>query len=72
LRGLAPIDAEAILHALCLFARTGGAVIVTCHEMPLLLPAVSHVTWRAAGTTREFASPADALRDFAFRRDFLP
>ena len=72
LRGLAPIDAETILQALSTFARTGGSVIVTGHETPLLLPAVDHVTWCTDGTTREFDSPAAAMADFAFRRDYLP
>ena len=72
LRGLSPLDAEAIMAALSVFAREGGSVIVTGHETPLLLPAVDRVTWCNAGTTREFDSPAEAMRDFAFRRDFLP
>ena len=72
LRGLSPLDAESILAALATFARAGGSVIVTGHETPLLLPAVDRVTWCDAGTTREFDSPADAMQDFAFRRDFLP
>jgi lipopolysaccharide export system ATP-binding protein len=72
LRGLSPIDAETIMQALSTFARSGGAVIVTGHEIPLLMPAVDHVTWCTAGTTHEFESPALAMADFAFRRDFLP
>ena len=72
LRGIAPLDAERILSALRAFARAGGAVVLTGHELPLLLPAVDRVTWCTAGTTREFTSVAQAMGDFAFRRDFLP
>jgi hypothetical protein len=60
------------MQALSTFARNGGAVILTGHEIPLLMPLVDHVTWCTAGTTREFESPVHALADFAFRRDFLP
>lgn len=72
LRGVAPLDAEVILSALREFARAGGAVVLTGHELPLLLPALDRVTWCTAGTTREFATVPSAMEDFAFRRDFLP
>ncbi len=72
LRGIAPLDAEMILGGLRQFAQAGGAVVVTGHELPLLLPMLDRVTWCNAGSTREFASVAEAMQDFAFRRDFLP
>jgi ABC-type multidrug transport system ATPase subunit len=72
LRGIAPIDAELILGAFRAFARQGGAVVLTGHELPTLMAGVDDLTWCTAGTTREFPSGADAMRDFAFRRDFLP
>lgn len=72
LRGIAPIDTEIILAAFTSFARRGNAVVLTGHELPALMAQVDSVTWCTAGTTREFASSADAMRDFAFRRDFLP
>jgi ABC-type multidrug transport system ATPase subunit len=72
LRGISPLDAEAILAAFTAFARAGGAVVLTGHELPMLMAHVDDLTWCTAGTTREFASAADAMRDFAFRRDFLP
>ena len=72
LRGIAPIDAEAILGAFLALARRGAAVVLTGHELPTLLAQADDFTWCTAGTTREFDSAADAMRDFAFRRDFLP
>lgn len=72
LRGITPIDADVIMRALTAFARRGGAVIVTGHELPLLLPHLDRVTWCHLGKTHEFATVAAALEDFAFRRDFLP
>ena len=71
LRGIAPLDAEAVMRALREFARAGGAAVVTGHELPLLLPHLDHVTWCHGGRTREYASVKAAQQDFAFRRDFL-
>ena len=71
LRGIQPLDAELIMATLKDFARSGGAVVLTGHELPLILPHVDCVTWCASGTTREFSSPDEATRDFAFQRDFL-
>ncbi len=71
LRGIQPLDAEILMGTLKDFARAGGAVILTGHELPLILPHVDHVTWCAHGTTREFRNAAEAERDFAFQRDFL-
>lgn len=70
LRGIAPLDAEAIMGTIRGYAADGGAVVLTGHELPLLLPHVDRVTWCTAGTTREFATAGAALADHAFVRDF--
>jgi lipopolysaccharide export system ATP-binding protein len=72
LRGITPLDADVLMGALRTFARAGGAVVVTGHELPLLLPHLDHVIWCHAGKTREFPSVEAAQQDFAFRRDFMP
>ena len=72
LRGVTPLDAEVLMGGLRAFARGGGAVVITGHELPLLLPHLDRITWCHAGLTREFPSVEAALGDFAFRRDFLP
>lgn len=72
LRGVTPIDADAIMHALRSVAARGGAVVVTGHELPLLLPHLDRVTWCHQGQTRDYHSVTEAMADFAFRRDFLP
>lgn len=72
LRGITPIDAEVIMGALKSFARAGGAVIVTGHELPLLLPHLDRVVWCYSGTTREFPTVASAQADFSFRTHFMP
>jgi len=71
LRGISPLDAEQILQALRFVATGGCSVVLTGHEVNLILPAADRVYWCVAGTTREFASPLEALSDFAFRRDFM-
>lgn len=71
LRGIPPVDAELLLAALRVAANDGCAVVLTGHEVNLILAHVDHVTWCVAGTTREFASPIDATTDRAFRREFL-
>ena len=72
LRGITPLDAEVLMGAMRAFTQRGGAVVVTGHELPLLLPHLDCVTWCHAGRTREFPSVAAAQQDFAFQRDFLP
>lgn len=72
LRGITPIDADVLMGAMRAFAQRGGAVVITGHELPLLLPHLDRVTWCHAGATREFESVATAEADFVFRRDFMP
>lgn len=71
LRGIQPLDAEQIMSALRTLAARGAAVVLTGHELPLILPHVDRVTWCANGTTREFPSTEAAASDFTFQRDFL-
>lgn len=71
LRGIAPLDAECILRVLRAFARDGGAVVITGHELPLLEPWLDVVTWCSGSRTVEFPSVGAARDDFAFRREFL-
>lgn len=71
LRGIAPLDAECILAVLREFARAGGAVVITGHELPLLEPWLDTVTYCVGSRTTEFASVPAAKADFAFRQQFL-
>jgi len=70
-RGVAPRDAEALTRTLMALAASGVAVVVTGHEVPTLLEAADHVTWCTSGTTYELGPPAVAVRDPAFRREYL-
>jgi ABC-type multidrug transport system ATPase subunit len=70
-RGIAPKDAEDLARVLREFAATGAAVVVTGHEVSVLLDAADHVTWCTSGTTLELGPPATATQHHAFRREYL-
>jgi ABC-type multidrug transport system ATPase subunit len=71
LRGLDPRHAERVGGVLRALAGEGCAVVVTGHELGFLFPALDDVLWLNGGTTRLFASPAEARGDWRFRREFL-
>ena len=71
LRGVAPLDAESVLAALRELAARGCGVVITGHELPLLLPGADRVVWVTAGTSYDLGATAQAERDPRFRRDFL-
>jgi lipopolysaccharide export system ATP-binding protein len=70
-RGLTPKDAEALTTAFRALARSGTAVVVSGNEVATLLHAADHVTWCTSGTTYELGSPSVAMRNEAFRREYL-
>ena len=69
--GIAPRDAETLSRALRGLARAGTAVLVTGHEVELLLNVCDDVVWLTAGTTYVLGGPDDARSHHAFRRDYL-
>jgi ABC-type multidrug transport system ATPase subunit len=70
-RGIAPKDAEDLTRTFADLAASGIAVVITGHEVPTLLDAADHVSWCTSGTTYELGPPAVAVRDSAFRREYL-
>lgn len=70
-RGIEPIDAEDLTRAFSALAAEGVAVVITGHEVPMLLGAADHVTWCTSGTSYELGPPAIAERNEAFRREYL-
>lgn len=70
-RGVAPKDAEDLTKAFAVLASSGVAIVITGHDVPTLLDAADHVTWCTSGTTYELGPPAIAIRNEAFRRDYL-
>jgi ABC-type multidrug transport system ATPase subunit len=70
-RGISPLDTEAIVEALRALARGGCAIVVTGHEIAVLLELADTVTWCVEGTTVQFPSVAAARDDWRFQRDYL-
>jgi ABC-type multidrug transport system ATPase subunit len=69
--GIAPKDAETVTRAIRDLASDGAAVLVTGHEIELLLPLADDVVWMTAGTTYNLGSPARAAEHYQFRREYL-
>ena len=52
-------------------AAGGMAVVITGHEVPVLLDAADHFIRCTSGTTYELGPPAAAVQNSSFRREFL-
>ncbi len=70
-RSLDPQDAEWMTAQLGLLAASGVAVVVTGHEVPVLLAGADHITWCTSGTTHELGAPDTALGNDRFCREYL-
>jgi ABC-type multidrug transport system ATPase subunit len=70
-RGISPVDHDRLTRAFRELTAQGVAVMVTGHEVPMLLDAVDHVTWCTSGTTYELGPPLVARRHETFVRDYL-
>ena len=71
LTGLAPADQEHAVRALRDAARRGAAVLVTGHEVEMLLSLADEVVWIVAGGTRVLGSPEQAWAHPEFARQYL-
>jgi hypothetical protein len=71
LTGLAPVDQQRAVRALRDAARRGAAVLITGHEVDMLMGAADEVVWITAGGTRDMGSPEQAWRHPEFARDYL-
>ena len=71
LTGLAPVDQQRAVRALRDAARRGAAVLVTGHEVEMLMEAADEVVWITAGGTREMGSPEQASSHPEFARNYL-
>jgi lipopolysaccharide export system ATP-binding protein len=69
--GITPADTDLFVDAFRALARRGTAVVLTGHEVPFVFAVADRVTWLTSGTTRPLGTPAEAERDWAFRRDYL-
>jgi ABC-type branched-subunit amino acid transport system ATPase component len=71
LRGLAPLDAQAVADYLGMLAAEGCAVLATGHEARALLDIADHVVWMTGGTTHHLGSRDAALAHDQFRESYL-
>ena len=71
LRGLAPLDAQAVAGHLRTLAAEGCAVLVTGHEARALLDVADHVVWMTGGTTHHLGTRDAALAHDQFRSNYL-
>jgi len=71
LRGLAPLDAQAVADYLRLLTAEGCAVLVTGHEARALLDVADHVVWMTGGTTHHLGDRETAFAHDQFRENYL-
>jgi ABC-type multidrug transport system ATPase subunit len=71
LRGLSPLDAQAIADHLRALARDGCAILVTGHEARALLDIADHVVWMTGGTTHHLGTRDEALAHDQFCFGYL-
>lgn len=71
LTGLAPVDQQRAVRALREAAGRGAAVLITGHEVELLMQAADEVVWITAGGTRVMGTPEQTWRHPEFVRDYL-
>lgn len=71
LRGLAPLDGQAVADHLRALADDGCAILVTGHEARALLDIADHIVWMTGGTTHHLGTRDEALAHDQFRFNYL-
>jgi ABC-type multidrug transport system ATPase subunit len=69
--GIAPKDSEGLAAALRSIAAEGSAVVISGHEVHVLLDLADEVVWVAGGMTRVLGTPAEARAQWQFQREYL-
>jgi lipopolysaccharide export system ATP-binding protein len=69
--GIAPLDAELLCTGLRALAAAGCGVVVSGHEVPVLLELADEVIWITSGTTHSLGSAAQALQHWQFQREYI-
>ena len=70
-RSADPILCEVLGECFRLLAAQGCAVVVTGHEVNLLMPFLDSITWVTSGATYSLGSTKSAMSNDAFRREYL-
>ena len=68
---LSPKDSALVAEVLRTMARKGAAILVTGHEVDVLLDLADDIVWMTAGTTHALGSPDDARDHDQFKREYL-
>lgn len=68
---LSPKDSALVADVLRTMAREGAAILVTGHEVDVLLDLADDIVWMTAGTTHALGSPDDARDHDQFKREYL-
>lgn len=71
LMDLSPQDRVLVVGILRNMARQGVAILVTGHEVDVLLDLADDIVWMTAGTTHALGSPDDARAHDQFKREYL-
>jgi ABC-type multidrug transport system ATPase subunit len=71
LRSVDPKQCELSCRALKLLASRGCAVVVSGHEVNMLMPYLDSITWVTSGTTYALGSVEHARSDERFAREYL-
>jgi ABC-type multidrug transport system ATPase subunit len=70
-QGIAPTDTEMLYQCFSDLASRGTAVVISGHEVPVLLELGHQVVWQTAGTTHFLGAPANARKNYQFVREYL-
>jgi ABC-type multidrug transport system ATPase subunit len=69
--GISPRDAESVAARLRALADNGCAVVITGHEVPMLMDLADDIVWVTAGTTHGLGTATQARANWQFRREYL-
>jgi ABC-type multidrug transport system ATPase subunit len=69
--GLMPTDTELLSAVFRELAADGCAVLLTGHEVRVLLGVADEVLWQTAGTTHHIGTPEQASQHHQFRHEYL-
>lgn len=69
--GLAPWQVELFVAVFRELADSGSGLLITGHEIEILMPLADTVVWMTAGTTHHLGSPETALAHDQFVREYV-
>ncbi len=70
-QALAPLDVDIVHDALIAAAKSGIGILITGHDVGVILRCAHRVIWSVAGTTHDLGTPDQARAHFQFKREYL-